>query len=157
MRSPAGDGSFPAMSTFREPTCPARVLVGPHRCHFEAPRAWQTGQMERRKWFDSIQPQTLQIAVILLYINAAFGILSAIGAGGIGLLILPIILEGLAAYGIANERRKGYIGGIILSAIFAALSVALFVDIGGFSLLLNVVFSTALFFALRPPMTRDYR
>jgi hypothetical protein len=113
--------------------------------------------MERRKWFDKTQPQTLQIAVILLYINAAFGILSSIGAGGIGLLILPIILEGVAAYGIANERRAGYIAGIILSAIFAVLSVALFVDIGGFSLLLNVVFSIALFVALVHPMSRDYQ
>jgi hypothetical protein len=119
--------------------------------------AWQTGTMERRKWFDSTQPQTLQIAVILLYINAAFGIISAIGAGGIGLLILPIILEGFAARGIANERRLGYIGGIILSAIFAVLSVALFVDIGGFSLLLNVVFSIALFVALVHPMSREYQ
>jgi hypothetical protein len=119
--------------------------------------AWQTGTMERRKWFDSTQPQTLQIAVILLYINAAFGILSAIGAGGIGLLILPIILEGFAAHGIANERRLGYIGGIILSAIFAVLSVALFVDLGGFSLLLNVVFSIALFVALVHPMSREYQ
>ena len=113
--------------------------------------------MERRKWFDSTQPQTLQISMILLYINAAFGILSAIGAGGIGLLILPIILEGLAAYGIANERRAGYIAGIILSGIFALLSVALFVDLGGFSLLLNVVFSVALFVALVHPMSRDYQ
>jgi hypothetical protein len=113
--------------------------------------------MERRKWFDSTQPQTLQIAVILLYINAAFGIISAFGAGGIGLLLLPIILEGLAAYGIANERRVGYVGGIILSAIFAAASVALFVDLGGFSLLLNVVFSIALFVALIHPMSRDYQ
>jgi hypothetical protein len=119
--------------------------------------AWQTGSMERRKWFDKTQPQTLQIAMILLYINAAFGILSAVGAGGIGLLILPIILEGPAAYGIANERRIGYIGGIILSGLFALVSVALFVDFGGFSLLLNVVFSIALFVALVHPMSRDYQ
>ena len=119
--------------------------------------AWQTGLMERRKWFDSTQPQTLQIAVILLYINAVFGILSAFGAGGIGLLLLPIILEGFAAYGIANERRVGYVGGIILSAIFAAASVALFIDLGGCSLLLNVVFSIALFVALIHPMSRDYQ
>jgi hypothetical protein len=119
--------------------------------------AWQTGPMERRKWFDKTQPQTLQIAMILLYINAAFGILSAVGAGGIGLLLLPIILEGFAAYGIANERRIGYISGIILSGLFALVSVALFVDFGGFSLLLNVVFSIALFVALVHPMSRDYQ
>jgi hypothetical protein len=113
--------------------------------------------MERRKWFDKTQPQTLQIAMILLYINAAFGILSAVGAGGIGLLLLPIILEGFAAYGIANERRIGYISGIILSGLFALVSVALFVDFGGFSLLLNVVFSIALFVALVHPMSRDYQ
>jgi hypothetical protein len=122
-----------------------------------SPAPWQTGAMEKRKWFDRTQPQTLQIAVILLYINAVFGILSSFGAGGIGLLLLPIILEGLAAYGIANERRAGYVGGIILSGIFAILSVALFVDLGGFSLLLNVVFSVALFVALVHPMSREYQ
>ena len=120
--------------------------------------AWQTGTMERRKWFDSTQPQTLQIAVILLYINAAFGILSAIGAGGIGLLILPIILEGFAAHGIANERRLGYIGGIILSAIFAVgyrWHVRRFRRASRFCS--NVVFSVALFVALVHPMSREYQ
>ena len=113
--------------------------------------------MVRHKWFDSTQPQTLQISVILLYINAVFGILSSFAAGGVGLLLLPIILEGFAAYGIANERRFAYFAAIVLSGVFAVLAVALFVYLGGLSLLLNVVFSVALFVALVHPMSREYQ
>jgi hypothetical protein len=116
--------------------------------------AWQTGSVDRRKWFDSSQPQTLQIAVILLYINAVFAVIYALGSQ---VFFLPMILEGAAAYGIANERRFGYVGGIILSGLFAFGAVALFVYYGGIGTLLNVVFSVALFVALVHPMSRDYQ
>jgi hypothetical protein len=116
--------------------------------------AWQTGAVNRRKWFDSSQPQTLQIAVILLYINAVFGVIDAFGAG---LYALPIILEGFCGYWIANEKRLGYIGAIILSAVFAAMALTFFVLWGGFSLLLNVLFSVALVALLLHPMSRDYQ
>jgi hypothetical protein len=110
--------------------------------------------MERRKWFDSSQPQTLQIAVILLYINAVFAVIYALSSA---VFFLPMLLEGLAAYGIANERRFGYIGAIILSGLFAFVYVALFVFYPGIQLLLSVVFSVALFAALVHPMSRDYQ
>jgi hypothetical protein len=112
--------------------------------------------MDRRKWFDSSQPQTLQIAVILLYINAAFGVIGAF-SGGASIYLLPILLEGVAGFGIANERRFAYVAAIVLSAIFAALALFLFVWLGGFSLLLNAVFSIALVVALVHPMSRDYQ
>lgn len=110
--------------------------------------------MEGRKWFDRTQPQTLQIAVIILYINAALAIIYALGASA---LYLPMILEGIAAYGIANEKRFGYIGGIVLSGLFALLAVAVLVLYGGLSSLINVAFSVALFIALVHPMSRDYQ
>jgi len=110
--------------------------------------------MDRRKWFDQSQPQTLQIAVILLYINAVFAVIYALSSE---VFFLPMILEGVAAYGIANERRFGYIGGIILSGLFAFGAVALFVVYGGIGTLLNVVFSIALFVALVHPMSREYQ
>jgi hypothetical protein len=109
--------------------------------------------MDRRKWFDSSQPQTLQIAVILLYINAVFAIIYALSGA---VLLLPMLLGGLAAYGIANERRIGYIAAIILSGLFAALAVVYFVLYGGFSTLINLVFAVALFVALIHPMSRSY-
>jgi hypothetical protein len=110
--------------------------------------------MDRRKWFDSSQPQTLQIAVILLYINAVFAVIYALGSQ---VFFLPMILEGAAAYGIANERRFGYVGAIVLSGLFAFAAVALFFVYGGLSTLLNVVFSVALFVALVHPMSRQYQ
>ena len=110
--------------------------------------------MDRRKWFDPSQPQTLQIAVILLYINAVFAVIYALGSQ---VFILPMILEGVAAYGIANERRFGYVGAIVLSGLFAFAAVALFFVYGGLSTLLNVVFSVALFVALVHPMSRQYQ
>ena len=143
----AGRASF-ALSTSRKPIgrTGSRTLMG-------LP-AWQTGLMDRRKWFDSSQPQTLQIAVILLYINAVFAVIYALGSQ---VFFLPMILEGAAAYGIANERRFGYIGAIILSGLFAFGAVALFVYYGGIGTLLNVVFSIALFVALVHPMSREYQ
>ena len=116
--------------------------------------AWQTGSMQRRQWFDRSQPQTLQISVILLYINAVFGVIDALGGA---VILLPILLEGVCAYGIANERRPAYIGAIILSGLFALLALAEFVLVGGISPLINVVFSVALFVALVHPMSREYQ
>jgi hypothetical protein len=115
---------------------------------------WQTGLMDRRKWFDASQPQTLQVAVILLYINAVFAVIFALSGGS--LFLIPMLLGGLSAYGIANERKAGYIGGIVLSAIFMALALFVFVAYSGFSSLLNLVFAVALFVALIHPMSRSY-
>jgi hypothetical protein len=109
--------------------------------------------MDRRKWFDSSQPQTLQVSVILLYINAVFALIFALSGA---FILAPMVLGGLAAYGIANERKAGYIGGIVLSALFMGLALLEFVYYGGFSSLVNLVFAVALFVALVHPMSRSY-
>jgi hypothetical protein len=109
--------------------------------------------MDRRKWFDSSQPQTLQVAVILLYINAVFAVIFALSGA---VILVPMILGGLAAYGIANERKAGYIGGIVLSALFVALGLLEFILFAGFSALVNLAFAVALFVALIHPMSRSY-
>ena len=74
--------------------------------------------MPNRRWLNPGQPQTLVIAGFLLYFNAAFGILGAL-AGGIGGFLGPdllvVILGGVAAYEMANERRVGYVLGIIVA------------------------------------------
>jgi Sec-independent protein secretion pathway component TatC len=67
--------------------------------------------MERRRWLNQGQPQTLVIACFLLYFNAAFALLIALGSsfsGVRGYDLLPIAAGVLGAYGIANERRWGY-------------------------------------------------
>src|SRR5687767_882372 len=79
------------------------------------------GTMQSRRWLNPSQPQTLQIAVILLYMNAAFGLLlrsytafwelarwigvdAAEYAG-----VLSFVGMAVAAFGIANEKKWGYL------------------------------------------------
>src|SRR2546423_1401107 len=93
-----GGGSDPSTTT------PRRSPAPPPR---PRPDAAGTKRVrgEPRRWTNPSQPQTLQIAVFLLYINAFFallgGLFSPIGlllvAGGVG-----------AGFGIANERKWGY-------------------------------------------------
>lgn len=60
--------------------------------------------METTRWTNPSQPQTLQSSVILLYVNAALGVL--FGFGGIGLVLAGARVAG--GWGCANERKWGY-------------------------------------------------
>jgi hypothetical protein len=67
--------------------------------------------MERRRWLNQGQPQTLIIACFLLYINAAFALLSLLSTSftGVRTADLAAVTAGVfGAFGIANERRWGY-------------------------------------------------
>ncbi len=113
--------------------------------------------METRRWTNPTQPQTLQIAVILLYINAVFGALSftpialALAAGQAG-----------AAFGIANEKRWGYLLGLAV-AVLGLLPFALYIlgsgvgSIFNLQLLISLIFPVALFALLIHPQSRDYQ
>ncbi len=75
---------------------------------------------ERRKWIDRMQPQTLQIATWLLYINGFFALVELIDGGGVlhyfrvrysfgiflGLIIVAAYVAG--AFLMANERKIGW-------------------------------------------------
>ena len=53
-----------------------------------------------QRFFDQSQPQTLQIATLLLYLDAVFAFLA---------LVLPFALAyGAAGYGMANGKKWGY-------------------------------------------------
>ena len=62
--------------------------------------------MTDRKWFDPRQPQTLQIATMLLYFYAVLGVITALLGGG--LVTLVAIAGGVGAFGMANEKKWGY-------------------------------------------------
>jgi hypothetical protein len=111
---------------------------------------------DTRRWVDPSQPQTLQFACWLLYANAILGLL--FGHAVFGILGLAGCV--LAGFGIANEKRWGY----ILAVVLVGLEVLLyFVAAGGIikaissPVLIPMAFAIALFALLLHPQSRDYQ
>jgi predicted MFS family arabinose efflux permease len=116
--------------------------------------------MQTRRWTNPSQPQTLQIAVFLFYINAVFtalfgGLLSPIGL----LIIVGLVASG---FGIANDQKWGYVLGVIIAGLAVAFVVVLPLadDLGRIvdpAFLINALFPVALFALLLHPMSRSYQ
>jgi hypothetical protein len=134
-------------------------------------------QLNFRKWFDRFQPQTLQIATWLLYLNAFFALVDWLGRtswigfaryrdGALGSLMgLVIILAYvLGAFLMANDRRVGW-----RLAVVAAFSpfllrfwvlrdnVATVWDKLTGGRLISVMFEVALCALLLHPQSRDHQ
>ncbi len=117
--------------------------------------------MSERRWVNRYQPQTLQIAVWLLYFNAVFGLLFGSIYGSLGPLLGlgALVGSGAAGYGIANEQKWGYGLGVTV----AGLEVLLFVIVVGLTDLLQGValipfmFAVALVALLIHPQSREYQ
>jgi hypothetical protein len=108
--------------------------------------------MAMRQWTNPSQPQTLQIAVFLLYINAVFAVLF----GGLGSIYgLMIIAGGVAGgFGIAQEKRWGYGLGLAVSLLPFVLIIAGKALISGF---IGLMFDIALVALLLHPQSREYQ
>ena len=113
--------------------------------------------METRRWLNQSQPQTLVIAVLLLYLDAAFGILSVLTGAG-GLLLIAIIVGSIAAgYGIANERKWGYWLGVAIAVLYLLPFILYLLQNGRLSSnLIGLAFAIAKFALLIHPQSRDY-
>jgi hypothetical protein len=113
--------------------------------------------METTRWTNPTQPQTLQSSVILLYVNAAFGILF----GGIGLLPLALAAGRVAGgWGCANERKWGYQLALAVAILPFAVLTLLGLDAivsNFFAVLLSVAFDIVLLVLLLHPETRSYQ
>jgi hypothetical protein len=82
--------------------------------------------VERRRWLNQGQPQTLIIACFLLYVRAAEALLFGLSASALSLVPLLVVLAGVfAGYGIANERRWGYYLGIAVALLPFAVAAML--------------------------------
>jgi hypothetical protein len=105
--------------------------------------------MERR-WTNPSQPQTLQIAVWLLYFNGVLGLVFGTVFGRLGPLLAIAALVGCvaAAFGIANEARWGYTLGVVAAGGLTGL-------LG--PLLISFAFAVALLALLVHPMSREYQ
>lgn len=107
--------------------------------------------MQNYRWFNMSHPQTLQSAQLLLYLNGAFSLVYLL-AGATSLLVG--ILAVPAAFGIANDKRIGWYGGI---AVAVLLTLSNFLFVPGFSMLLSLMFNILLLVLLLHPMSRDYQ
>jgi hypothetical protein len=113
--------------------------------------------MAQRRWVNQTQPQTLQIAVFLLYINAAFGFLGLLSAGVLAPVALALIGAGVAAgYGIANEQKWGYGLGLAMALLPFILRL-LFVHNAFATDVVQLMFEIALVALLVHPQSRDYQ
>jgi hypothetical protein len=110
--------------------------------------------MQTRRWLDPSQPQTLQIAVFLLYAQAVVSLLFS----PFLVLLLVAKLAGIpAGYGIANERKWAYGLGIIVAfspfivrIIYYGINRVLSTD------LISLMFEVALVLLLLHPQSREY-
>jgi hypothetical protein len=112
--------------------------------------------MPIRQWTNPSQPQTLQIAVFLLYINAFFIVIRGGIFSPFGLLFA---IGGVAAgVGIAQEKRWGYGLGLAMAFLPFVLRIA-FAGVGGLlgGNLINLMFEVALVALLLHPQSRDYQ
>jgi hypothetical protein len=132
--------------------------------------------MQTRRWLNQSQPQTLVIAVILLYFTAASAVLffddgpmyaAALcgwvpSCGNVVDLLRLLVAGGAlaAGYGIANEQRWAYHLGVVVAAAPLAARLVFSVRLGVSPLeyrLVSLLFEVALLALLLHPQSRDYQ
>ena len=117
--------------------------------------------METRRWTNPSQPQTLQIAVFLLYANAVLSLIFGNAYFRFGGLFGLVAMIAFAAggFGIANEKRWGYTTAVVVSAGEVLCLILIFGPIGllGSQNLLGFAFAVALAALLLHPQSRDYQ
>ncbi|MCY3807235.1 MAG: hypothetical protein OXG55_14620 [bacterium] len=115
--------------------------------------------MSRFRWTNPSLPQTLQIAVLLLYITAFFGILRGLISIGHPLGVF-LFLTGLIAFagaaGLVRERRHGY----WLAGLYALMDVVgevlgMLDEFSGWDLI-GLLLAIALAGLLLHPMSRQH-
>ena len=118
-----------------------------------------------RRWTNPHQPQTLQIAVLLLYIRAVLGLLlgGSIYAAfwGLEVNLLASVAMVAGALGIANEKRWGYrlaVGvtmlGLVPLAVWLLDSPAVLMEL---RFIMVALFPIAQVLLLLHPMSRQHQ
>lgn len=104
------------------------------------------------RWIDKTQPQTLMMATVIMYINAAFGLLDGqVLAVPIGTVL--VLGQAASGLGVANEKKWAYWLGVALVALWLVFMVMNF----SFVLVINLLFYGALLALLLHPQSREYR
>ena len=135
--------------------------------------------METQRWINRSQPQTLQIAVFLLYFGAVFSLLFGdhrdwylIAADQVVsspetartlsrvFWFAAIVAAVVGGFGIANEKKWGYYAalGAAIAPLAARVIALLFEQISPFeSEVISLMFDIALVALLVHPQSRDYQ
>jgi peptidoglycan/LPS O-acetylase OafA/YrhL len=134
--------------------------------------------METRRWINQSQPQTLYVAVFLMYMTAAFTLLFGLNDAPYALAYIKItknldftdtlltitrlgvVAASVAAgYGISNERKWGYKLGVAFAALplVVLLYVCVVYQVSPFDFsVINLMFNVAEFALLVHPQSREY-
>ena len=134
--------------------------------------------METRRWINQSQPQTLYIAVFLMYMTAAFTLLFGLNDAPYALAYIRLTKDlgttdtlltltrfavvgasVAAGYGISNERKWGYKLGVAVAALplVVLLYVSLAYQVSPFEFsLISTMFNVAEFVLLVHPQSREY-
>ena len=106
----------------------------------------------QQRFFDPSQPQTLQIAVILLYFEAFFSLVGSFG------LALPFALAYAAGgFGIANGKKWGYILGLVVALLRLGFQLIGQSMTSALSDPIGLMFAVALVALLAHPQSREYQ
>ena len=109
--------------------------------------------METQRWINQRHPQTLLFATYLLYFDAFFGVLALFGRID-PIRVIIAIGSAAAGYGIANDRKWGYLLGVGVSGASLAYLILAFGLMGN---PLGLMFGIAQLALLLHPMSRDYQ
>jgi len=132
--------------------------------------------LDRRKWLDRMQPQTLQIATWLLYINGFFALVELVDGGGVlhyfrvryafgfifGLAIVAAYV--LGGFLMANERKLGWRVAVGAAAAPFVLTFIAYSQIGASlrfrifgASLVSFAFDVAVLALLLHPQSREHQ
>ncbi|MCZ7525705.1 MAG: hypothetical protein M5U14_04535 [Acidimicrobiia bacterium] len=114
--------------------------------------------MNEYRWINHSQPQTLVIATVLLYLNAAFGLLFGVVATSRLTWLLAVVGMGVGGFGVANEKKWGYAVAVAASVLQVAMLFIVFpLDEVFGRYIFTLMFDGALVALLLHPMSRDYQ
>lgn len=114
--------------------------------------------MEERRFLNQSQPQTLVIGTLLLYVNAVFGLLFGMISLSPLLALTTIVGLAVGGYGIANERKWGYVIGVASAVAQLSMLLIIFgIEVLEFPIILTLMFDAALVALLLHPESRDYQ
>ena len=133
-------------------------------------------QINFKKWFDRMQPQTLQIATWLLYFDGFFGLVDLLDGGGEmyylrlrhpGGILIGLAIIGLYAAGglfMANDKRLGYRLSVAAAVSPYVVNFVVYSDVGASlryrlfgSGIIGFAFDVALIALLLHPQSKEHQ